>query len=58
MRPSREELKSLVRIYSFIDLGKRFKVSDKTISKWCKAYNLPDKKRQINSYTDEESLLI
>lgn len=58
MRPSREELKSLVRIYSFVDLGKQFKVSDKTISKWCKTYNLPDKKRQINSYTDEEWLLI
>lgn len=53
-RPSREELKSLIRNTSFTAIGKSYEVSDKTISKWCKAYNLPSKKSDINSISDSD----
>ena len=53
-RPSREELKKLIRIYSFVELGKKYGVSDKTISKWCIAENLPSRKKDIRTYSKEE----
>lgn len=46
-RPAKDELLELVKAHSFNSLGKRFGVSDKTISKWCKYYNLPYKKKDI-----------
>jgi len=57
-RPDRETLKQLIRTVSFVQLGKNFGVSDKAITKWCKAENLPHRKTDINSYTDEEWLLL
>lgn len=53
-RPSREELKDLIRTVSFVELGKQYGVSDNAIRKWCIAYNLPSKKKDIKSYTDEQ----
>jgi len=53
-RPSREEFKQMIRTIPFTQLGIQFGVSDKAISKWCKAYNLPSTKREIKSYSDEE----
>lgn len=53
-RPSREEFKKLIRKESFLSLGRKFNVSDKAISKWCIAYNLPSKKSEIKKYSDEE----
>lgn len=53
-RPTREEFKKLIREESFLSLGRRFNVSDKAISKWCIAYNLPSKKSEIKKYSDEE----
>lgn len=53
-RPSRDELKFLIRNYSFISLGEKFGVLDKAITKWCVYENLPNKKKLINSYSDEE----
>lgn len=53
-RPSREKLKEEVRKESFTRLANKYGVSDKTISKWCVAYNFPSKKREIMKYTEEE----
>lgn len=53
-RPSREELKDFIRTVSFVELGKRYGVSDNAVKKWCIAYNLPSKKKDIKSYTDEQ----
>ena len=53
-RPSREELKKLLRKESFIYIGHKYGVSDNAIRKWCDAYNLPRKKQEIKKYTDEE----
>lgn len=53
-RPSREELKFLIKNYPFTQIGKQFGVSDNAIRKWCISENLPNKSIIIKSFTDEE----
>lgn len=53
-RPSREELKEMIRTIPFIQIGKKYSVSDNAIRKWCSSYNLPKKVSEIKLYTDEE----
>lgn len=53
-RPNREELKQLVRTVPFTQIARQFGVSDKAISKWCVAENIPSTKRAINALSDEE----
>lgn len=53
-RPSREELKALIRTTPFTTIGKKFNVSDNAIRKWCENYNLPKKSSVIKKYSDEE----
>lgn len=57
-RPTREELKKLIRSNSFISIAKEFKVTDNAIRKWCVAMKLPKTKNEINSYSNEEWDLI
>lgn len=51
---SREELKKLIRITPFIQIGKQFGVTDNAIRKWCDKYKLPRKASEIHKFTDEE----
>lgn len=53
-RPTREELKKMIREQSFISIGSHYNVTDNTIRKWCDAENLPRKKTEIQKYTEEE----
>lgn len=53
-RPTRNELKSLIRTKSFLKIGEEFGVSDNSIRKWCKNENLPYKKSDIKKYSDDE----
>lgn len=53
-RPSREELKEMIRTQPFTKIAKQFGVSDNAIKKWCIAANLPSKKKDINTYSNEE----
>lgn len=53
-RPSREILKSEIREQPFTSLGKKYSVSDNAVRRWCKTYNLPFKKSEIKSYSDEQ----
>ena len=53
-RPTRTELKQLIRNKSFVQIGNDFNVSDNTIRKWCITYKLPTKKSEIKKYTDME----
>ena len=53
-RPSRDELKHLIRTQSFLSIGRQYGVSDKAIEKWCVAVNLPHKSREIKRMTDME----
>lgn len=53
-RPSKEELKKLIRTTPFTKIGEQYGVSDKAITKWCISENLPSRKKDINSYSEEE----
>lgn len=53
-RPSREELKQLIRTKPFTQIAQQFGVSDNAIRKWCACDNLPTKKGEINKYSDKE----
>ena len=57
-RPNREELKYLIRNFPFVQIGKKFGVTDNAIKKWCDVENLPRKKSDIKLYSDEEWALI
>lgn len=51
---SRKELKKRIREKPFTSIGKEFRVSDNTIRKWCKKYNLPFQSRKIKEYSDSQ----
>ena len=55
---TREELKNKIRNLPFTKIAEEQNVSDNAIRKWCIGYNLPSKKKEINSYSDEEWDLI
>lgn len=55
---TREELKEKIRTLSFVAIGAEYGVTGTAIRKWCKIYNLPFKKTEINKYTDEEWSLL
>ena len=57
-RPNREELKEDIRNNSFLQVGKKYNVSDNAIRKWCKSYNLPYRKSDIKNIPNEEWLKI
>ena len=57
-RPTREELKQLIRTTPFTRIGQQFGVTDNAIRKWCKAEDLPSKATEIKQYTNEEWELI
>ena len=54
IRPSRDELKELIRNKSFVSIGKQFGVSDNAIRKWCDSYSLPRKATEIRKISDED----
>ena len=53
-RPSRIELKRLIYTTPFTTIGTQFGVSDNTIKKWCQAYDLPYRKKDIKNFNQEE----
>lgn len=53
-RPNRETLKKLIRTLPFTKIGKQYNVTDNSIRKWCRAYNLPSTKSEINKYSDKD----
>ena len=55
---TREFLKQEIRNKPFTTIAKEQGVSDNTIRKWCKKYNLPYKSSEIKEYTDDEWKLI
>lgn len=53
-RPNREELKSLIRTTPFVQIAKQYGVTDNSIRKWCKSYNLPHRVQDIKKYDDNQ----
>ena len=52
--PDRETLKKKIRGQSFTAISKEYKVSEHTICRWCRYYNLPSKRSIINTISDED----
>lgn len=50
MRPSKKELETLIYSKPFTQIGKQFGVTDNAIRKWCKAYNLPYRKKDLKDF--------
>lgn len=46
-RPDKDTLRNLIITKPFVQIGKIYGVSDKTICKWCKSYGLPYKRSDI-----------
>lgn len=42
-RPTKKELEELLKASSFVDVGKRFGVTDNAVRKWCRSYGISDK---------------
>jgi hypothetical protein len=53
-KPSRAELKFLIRTVPFVQIGRMFGVSDNAVRKWCDSYGLPKKVTDIKNITEEE----
>ena len=53
-KPDRETLKIQIRTISFAELGRIYGVSDASIRRWCKAYNLPSRVSEIKQINDED----
>ena len=53
-RPSRDELKMLIRTLPFTQIASSYGVSDNAIRKWCDAEGLPRKVSEIKQYSEEE----
>lgn len=53
-KPNREELKQLIRTTPFTKIAEQYHCSDNAIRKWCDKENLPRKKSDIMTYTDEQ----
>ena len=52
--PDRDKLKNLVRNTSFVQIGKKYNVTDNAVRKWCDKYGLPKRTREIKQYSEEE----
>ncbi len=57
-RPSREELKQLIRTKKFTEIATLYGVSDNAIRKWCDLEGLPRKKTDIKNISDKDWELI
>lgn len=51
-RPCKEELIDLLENNSFLGIGKIYGVSDNSIRKWCKAYEIPHTKAKLKIFID------
>lgn len=53
-RPSKEELFEMVKNKPFVVIAKEYGVSDRAVAKWCKQYNLPYRKKDIDQLIGKE----
>ena len=53
-RPTREELKKMLRTKTFVQIGKDYGVSDNAVRKWCDKGRLPRKMSEIKKFSEEE----
>lgn len=49
-RPEREKLLELIQTQSFCEIGRMYEVTDNAVRRWCKSYNLPSTKYELEEY--------
>lgn len=52
-RPDKKTLIELILTISFLEIGRKYNVSDNAVRKWCKYYDLPFRKRDIELRKEE-----
>lgn len=52
--PNREQLKTDIRLMSFVEVGRKYSVTDNAVRKWCISMNLPSKRSIIKTYSDAD----
>lgn len=52
-KPTREILKDKIKDTPFTHIGKEYNVTDNTVRKWCKSYNLPSKVKDIKEILEK-----
>lgn len=52
--PDRDTLKNLIRNIPFVQIGKKYNVTDNAVRKWCDKYGLPRRAKEIKQYSEEE----
>lgn len=55
-RPSREKLEQLIMTTSFAEIGRLHGVTDNSVRKWCKQYELPYRKKDIEQHKREKGI--
>ena len=55
-KPSKEILENLIQNHSFVKIGKIYGVSDNAVRKWCKTYDLPFRRRDIEQHYNANSM--
>ena len=53
-KPDRQTLKEQIRTLSFTEIARIYGVSDASIRRWCKDYNLPHRVSDIKKIADED----
>lgn len=48
--PPKEELEKLIYIKSFVEISKKYNVTDNAVRKWCKSYGLPFRYGELHKY--------
>ena len=57
-KPNRDELKYLIRNFSFSKIGEQYGINGNSIRKWCDKYNLPRTKKDIKNISDDDWKLL
>lgn len=55
VRPSKDDLLTMVKTIPFKTISSNFGVSDSAIKKWCKQYGIPYRKKDIDGYFKEKT---
>ncbi len=50
---TRQEFKDLIRIFSFAQIGVKYKMNENAVKEWCELFNLPTSKEIIDSYSNK-----
>lgn len=53
-KPSREELKQMIRTMTFTDIGRKYGINDNSVRRWCDKYNLPRRRKDIEAISDSD----